>query len=182
MESRLSKVCVVVVVLAAGCASGGEAVSAPDTVATRTTTVRIHEPSAPEDAAKHEAECAAGNAVACHAAALDHYYAPSPDNDAIALERFRTACAAGYAPSCNGVGAMYAAGRAVGKDDVEAVRWFRASCAKDASTGCEHLARAYETGHGVAKDPAAARTAHERGTCLFEQSLGHDAGTCPAVP
>ena len=77
---------------------------------------------------------------------------------------------------------MYAEGRAVAQDDREAVRWFRASCAKDASTGCEHLAQAFATGHGVAKDPDAARTAHERGACLFEQSLGHDAGTCPPVP
>ncbi|HEX7601108.1 MAG TPA: hypothetical protein VF316_05860, partial [Polyangiaceae bacterium] len=88
----------------------------------------------------------------------------------------------GYAPSCNGVGAMYAEGRGVAKDDVEAVRWFRASCAKDAITGCEHLAQAFQTGHGVGKDPDAARVAHARGECLFEQSRGHDAGTCPVVP
>ena len=168
--------------LAAGCASGPEATGGPDTIALRTTTVRIHEPSEPEDAAKHEADCATGDAVACHAAALDHYYARSPEEDAVALARFRTACAAGYAPSCNGVGAMYADGRGVAKDDVEAVRWFRASCAKDASTGCEHLAQAYETGHGVAKDADAARAAHERGKCLFESSLRHEAASCPAAP
>ena len=152
------------------------------TLSVRPITVRIHQPSAPPEAAKHEADCIAGNAIACHAAALDHYYAPSPENDNAALERFRKACAAGYAPSCNGVGTMYAEGRGVAKDDAEAVRWFSASCAKDASTGCEHLAQAFATGHGVAKDPDAARTAHERGACLFEQSLGHDAGACPPVP
>ncbi len=165
-----------VTILAAGCATDSDA------TAPRTTTVRVHEPSGADDAAKHETECAAGNAVACHASALDHYYAHSPGEDGAALERFRKACTAGYAPSCNGVGTMYAEGRGVAKDAVEAVRWFRSSCAKDASTGCEHLAQAFETGRGVAKDPAAARIAHERGTCLFEHSLGHDVGTCPGVP
>jgi len=173
---------VFVLVLAAGCASGSEATGGPDTMGLRPMTIRTHEPSAKPDAAKHEADCAAGNAVACHAAALDHYYARSPEHDAAALERFRKACDAGYAPSCNGVGAMYADGRGVAKDEVEAVRWFRASCANDASTGCEHLAQAFETGHGVGKDPHAARIAHARGECLFEQSLGHDAGVCPAAP
>jgi len=77
---------------------------------------------------------------------------------------------------------MYAQGRGVPEDDVEAVRWYRMSCAKDAVTGCEHLANAYESGHGVAKDAEAARIARERGRCLFEQLLQHDAGVCPALP
>jgi len=170
----------VLTIIAAGCAT--DAASGPEPMAPRTTTIRIHEPSEPADAAKHEADCAAGNAVACHASALDHYYAHSPAEDGPALERFRKACTAGYAPSCNGVGTMYAEGRAVAKDEVEAVRWFRASCAKDAVTGCEHLSQAYETGHGVAKNADAARIAHQRGDCLFEHSLGHDVGVCPDVP
>lgn len=169
-------------VLATGCASRTEVSGGPDTTAVHTSVVGTHEPSAPPDAAKHETDCAAGEPSACHAAALDHYYAPSPENDAAALERFRKACDAGYAASCNGVGTMYAQGRGVTKDEAVAVRWFRVSCAKDASTGCEHLALALEAGQGVAKDADAARTAHQRGRCLFEQSLRHDAGTCPAMP
>jgi anaerobic selenocysteine-containing dehydrogenase len=167
----------------AGCATTGDTSGTSETtMPTQTSTYRTHTPSPPERAAENEAGCQDGDPVACHAAALDHYYAPSPENDIAALERFRKACDAGYAASCNGVGTMYARGRGVPKDEVEAVRWYRMSCAKDAVTGCEHLANAYEAGRGVAKDPEAARIAHERGRCLFEQSLQHDAGVCPALP
>ena len=70
-----------------------------------------HEPSPRAEAAEHERACASGDAIACHAAALDHYYAlPSPDDQAAALARFQRACTAGYAPSCIGVGTMYADG------------------------------------------------------------------------
>jgi TPR repeat protein len=169
----------VVLTLVAGCATTEEP---PGTIAIHPITVRLHQPSEPADAAQHEADCAAGKPVGCHAAALDHYYAHTAADDVAALERFRIACTAGYAPSCNGVGTMYAEGRAVPRDEVEAVRWFRAACASDGSTGCEHLAQAYETGRGVAKDPEAARAAHARGTCLFEHSVGHDVGPCAAAP
>jgi len=176
----LTQHCLLVAIVATGCATTGE--TGPEPVTTQTTIVRLHEPSEPADAEKHEAGCIANNAVACHAAALDHYYTPGPENDVAALERFRKACDAGYAASCNGIGAMYAQGRGVAKDEVEAVRWYRMSCAKDASTGCQHLAQAYETGRGVAKDPDAARAARDRGTCLFEVSLKKVPGPCPAAP
>jgi TPR repeat protein len=174
------------VVVLVGCASSNETTPAWQTTGTaRQSTYRTHTPSPPEIAARNESECAAGDASACHAAALDHYYAPSPENDAIALARFRTACDAGYAASCNGVGTMYAQGRGVAEDDVEAVRWYRLACGKDGSTGCQHLADAYEDGRGVPKDLAAAERARVRGRCLFEQSL-HSAdagiGSCPPAP
>lgn len=181
MSALASSSWCVALMSAVGCATASETTGTPETVA-RTSTYRTHEPSPPDEAARHEAECTAGDAAACHAAALDHYYAPSSENDAAALARFRKACDAGYAPSCNGVGTMYGEGRGVARDDADAVRWYRMACASDGSTGCEHLAAAYEAGRGVAKDAEAARIAHERGRCLFEQSLQHDAGVCPALP
>jgi TPR repeat protein len=182
MSARVRTVASLLAVIAAGCATQGETAPTWQTVPTPRTGVRTHEPSPPDIAAKHEADCAAGDAAGCHRAALDHYYAPSPENDAIALQRFRKACDAGYAPSCNGVGTMYAAGRAVPQDDVEAVKWFRLACAGDGSTGCEHLADAYENGRGVAKDLDAARAARARARCLLDQAVEADAGTCPAAP
>jgi TPR repeat protein len=167
---------------AASCATTGDAASTTETTPTPSRTYRTHTPSPPDEAAQHDAECTAGDAAACHAAALDRYYAPSPENDVAALERFRKACDAGYAASCNGVGTMYAQGRGVSEDDVEAIRWYRMACASDSSTGCQHLADAYEAGRGVTKDAEAARIASERGRCLFEQLLQHDAGVCPALP
>lgn len=170
----------VVSIGAAGCATTGDPVTSETT--THTSTYRTHTPSPPDRAAKHDADCTAGEASACHAAALDRYYAPSPENDVAALERFRKACDLGYAPSCNGIGTMYAQGRGVPKDEVEAVRWYRMACASDSTTGCEHLANAYEAGRGVAKDAEAERLARERAKCLFELTLQHDAGVCPALP
>jgi TPR repeat protein len=119
----------------------------------------------------------------CHAAALDHYYSPaSPEHDAAAVSFFKKGCDGGYAPSCNGLGVMYAEGRGVSKDDVAAVKLFRSSCAADASTGCEHFASSLDAGRGVAKDPALAELARARGRCVFEASLHPDAGACAPLP
>jgi TPR repeat protein len=146
-------------------------------------TVTTHTPSVPEDAAKHETDCAAGDKIACHAAALDHFYsAPDPSNDRAAVDRFRKACDLGYAPSCNGLGVMYAEGRGVVKDEARAAELYRASCDVDASTGCEHLADALRAGRGVAKNEPLSDLARERGRCLFEQSLEKDAGSCAPLP
>jgi len=172
----------IVSISATSCATAGDSATTIETTPTQTSTYRTHTPSPPDEAAQHDAECTAGDASACHAAALDRYYAPSAENDTAALERFRNACDLHYAPSCNGVGTMYAQGRGVTKDEVEAIRWYRMACASDSTTGCEHLANAYEDGRGVAKDAEAARIARERGRCLFELSLQHDAGVCPAMP
>ncbi|HTL36569.1 MAG TPA: hypothetical protein VL326_25725, partial [Kofleriaceae bacterium] len=87
---------------AASCATTSDTVS--NTEPPTPHTVRTHEPSPPDEAAQHAIDCDKGDAAACHGAALDHYYKPSPVEDAKALELFRKACDLGYAPSCNGVG------------------------------------------------------------------------------
>lgn len=154
-------------------------VSSP-TVAPRT--VRTHESRPPEETAESTQACLGGTLTGCHAAALDAYYAKaSPDTDARALALFQKACDQGYAPSCNGLGVLYAEGRGVGKDPVRAASLYRRSCEADASTGCQHLAFALRDGRGVAKDPQAAERADARSKCLFQAALEKGPRTCPTL-
>lgn len=146
-------------------------------------TVRTHEPSEPAEAAGHREACQRGDAAACHAAALDAYYAPSsPVTDRDALLFFQRACDAGYAPSCNGLGLLFAEGRGTPADAGRAAELYRASCLAGASTGCEHLAQALKQGRGVARDEAAARRASARARCVFKASLASASlAGCPAL-
>ena len=143
----------------------------------------IHEPSPPDEAAKNRSECDKGNRVACHAAALDQYYSPpGPDTDRRAFEYFEKACNAGYAPSCNGLGVLYATGRGVAQDEVEAARIYRKACLDGATTACTHLEQALRYGRGVAKDLVAAAAAAARANCVFEASLKHgELEDCPLL-
>lgn len=145
--------------------------------------VRTHEPSAPAEAARHQKECRAGDLPACHAAALDAYYSPSsPSTDRDAFELFKRACDAGYAPSCNGLGVLYAEGRGIGKDVVRAAQLYRVACAADGSTGCQHLAEALSQGVGVVKDQRAAQRARARAKCLNKAPLSHSSiAACPVL-
>jgi len=144
-------------------------------IATTPTTVRTHESRPPEETAVSTSACDNGDLPACHAAALDAYYAPpSPESDARAKALFQRACDAGYAPSCNGLGTLYDQGRGVPEDHVAAVALYRKACASDGSTACQHLAQALRLGRGVAKDEAAADRADARAKCLFDASLAKE--------
>jgi TPR repeat protein len=126
--------------------------------------------------------CEGGDFPACHAAALDAYYAPSsPDSDTRARVMFERGCYGGYAPSCNGLGTLHDQGRGVPKDHVAAVALFRRACAADSSTACQHLAQSLRLGRGVPKDEAAAVRADARHTCLFEASLATTPSPCPPL-
>ncbi|CAN5741559.1 hypothetical protein BH11MYX3_BH11MYX3_05670 [soil metagenome] len=147
-----------------------------------TTTTRTHESRPPEETARSMTACDQGDLPACHAAALDAYYAPaSPDSDARARTLFERACEAGYAPSCNGLGTLRDQGRGMPRDHVAAVALYRRACVADGSTGCQHLAQALRLGRGVAKDEAAAGRADARASCLFEASLAKDSPPCPPL-
>lgn len=145
--------------------------------------VRTHEPSAPAAAARHRQACQQGDAAACHAAALDSYYAPaSPATDREALHYFQRACEAGYAPSCNGLGVLYAEGRGTARDPVRAAQLYRMACEGGASTGCEHFAQALKQGRGVIQDEAAAERASARAKCVFQATLAsRDLASCPGL-
>ena len=179
MALERSRVAAALLAGALGCSG-----AATDGATPRVETVVTHTPSAPPSARDHAARCDAGDLVACHAAALDAYYAPSsPESDARALALFRKACDGGYAPSCNGVGVLQREGRGVPRDEAAAARMFRAACEKDASTACDHLADALERGAGVTRDPEAAARARARGRCVFEASSLHqgDLARCPGL-
>ena len=143
-------------------------------------TVTTHTPSDPEDAEQHRKDCAARVPSACHAAALDAYYAPhSPETDARARRHFELGCELGYAPSCNGLGVLAAEGRGVPQDDRRAASLFRKACEDGAPTGCQHLADALERDAGVPRDPSLAKRAHDRASCLASRV---DAGPCLPLP
>lgn len=166
-----------------GSRTSGPAPSASPLTEERAGEARSHEPSAPTEAARHRTACESGDFVACHAAALNDYHSPpSPDADRRAFEYFERACRGGYAPSCNGLGVMYATGRGVAQDEAEAVRIYHQACLDGASTACTHLEQALRYGRGVAKDGAAAEAAAVRGKCVFEKSLRHEPPTgCPGL-
>jgi TPR repeat protein len=166
------------VLLFAACA--GSQIDTPESPTGHTT--RTHESRPPDETAASTAACDQGDLPACHAAALDAYYAPpSPDSDTRARELFERGCQGGYAPSCNGLGTLHDQGRGVPQDHVAAVALYRRACAADGSTGCQHLAQALRLGRGVAKDEAAADRAEARGTCLAEAALAKGAPPCPPL-
>lgn len=161
----------------------GASADVPPSGTGTSTTVRTHEPSAPGEAAKHLDDCNKGVASACHAAALDAYYQPSAaSTDRAAFDRFKKACDAGYAPSCNGLGLMHAEGRGVKKDPVRAAELYRDACVGGGSTGCQQYADVLTRGVGVAKDKAAADRATVRGKCILEASnKPAKLAACPAL-
>ncbi len=158
-----------------GCAGTQEPPEAPHTT-------RTHESRPADETAVSVTACDHGDLPACHAAALDAYYAPpSPVSDARARDLFERACTAGYAPSCNGLGTLHDQGRGVPEDHAAAVTLYRRACESDGSTGCQHLAQALRLGRGVDKDEAAAARAEARGTCLADAALAKDAPPCPSL-
>src|SRR5687768_9196762 len=105
-----------IALLCAACASSRGEDPLPASPAAVARTVRTHEPRPAEETAESTKACEGGDLPLCHAAALDAYYAPqSPESDARARALFQQACDGGYAPSCNGLGVLYDAGRGVPK-------------------------------------------------------------------
>ena len=101
--------------------------------------------------------------------------------DRAAFSYFQKACDAGYAPSCNGLGTLYAQGRGVAKDLSRAAQLYKSSCAAGASTGCEHLAEAFHRGIGIAQDAAAAERARARARCILKSASERELAACPAI-
>lgn len=146
-------------------------------------TTTTHTPSPPAEAAKHVEGCKDGKPSECHAAGLDAYYQKSdPQTDKVAFDNFKKACDAGYAPSCSGLGILYASGRGVTKDNARAAQFFYDACIAGASAGCRQLADALRHGAGVAKDEAAADRANERQECVFQVELEKaELASCPTI-
>lgn len=162
----------------------GQTTASPST-RLRSFAVRTHEPSPAPEAERHRQGCAEGAPAACHAAGLDAYYKPSdPVTDREALHYFKRACDAGYAPSCNGLGVLFAEGRGTAKDPAQAAQLYQTACVAGASTGCEHLAEALSHGRGVTRDATAADRARARAKCVFAASLANGSATSclPLLP
>jgi hypothetical protein len=92
------------------------------------------------------------------------------------VEAVRKAAEAGNALTMKDLGVMYAKGRGVAKDDVEAVRWYRRGAEAGNALGMYNLGVMYAEGRGVAKDDAEAvrwyRRGAEAGNALGMYNLG----------
>ncbi|MEM9193086.1 MAG: tetratricopeptide repeat protein [Myxococcota bacterium] len=135
-----------------------------------------HQTSGPEARAHARDRCDAGELSACHRAGLDAYHLETPDDDREAVAYFRQACGAGYVPSCNGLGAMYEAGRGVPADLDTATRLYRNACDAGHTTGCHHLEQVYRVHQ---HDDVAASRARARLDCLRQQTS--EGLACPTL-
>ena len=94
-----------------------------------------------------------------------------------ALAQFRKPVEQGYAPALNSIGAMYASGTGVPKDDVEAVNWYRQSAERGYNVAQVNLGFMYENGLGVPQDYANAlqwyHLAADQGSALAQDSVGY---------
>ena len=92
------------------------------------------------------------------------------------LDRRRRAAEQGDASAQNKLGLMYAIGRGVGKDDVEAVRWYRKAAEQGNAWAQNNLGVMYANGRGVGKDDVEAvrwcRKAAEQGDAWAQNNLG----------
>jgi TPR repeat protein len=77
-------------------------------------------------------------------------------DDAVAVDWFRKAAAAGYPRAMAYVGFMYEMGKGVPRDDAEAARWYRRGADAGDKRSQTLLASMYLMGHGVPQDEAAA--------------------------
>ena|GEM_PF-2810159 len=82
----------------------------------------------------------------------------------------------GFAEAQTLLGAMYAAGRGVAKNDAEAVKWYRLAAEQGYARAQYILSQLYGTGRGVAKDEAESakwlRLAAEQGYAKAQLELG----------
>ena len=96
---------------------------------------------------------------------------------ATALRLWRDMAGHGDASAQNGLGALYAQGRGVAKDEVEAVRWYRKAAEQGLARAQNNLGTMYRDGRGIGRDDAAAvswfRKAAEQGYAPGQTNLGY---------
>ncbi|MGB8299280.1 MAG: tetratricopeptide repeat protein [Polyangia bacterium] len=80
---------------------------------------------------------------------------------------FKQVCDGGDMGGCNNLGAMYANGKGVVKDNGRAVALYKQACDGGNMVGCTNLGAMYASGMGVAKDGA-------RAAALYEQACDND--------
>jgi len=102
------------------------------------------------------------------------------------IEAIRTRANAGDADAQYNLGEMYATGRGVPQDDVEAVRWYRKAAEQGNAVAQYYLGITYATGTGVPQDDVEAvawyRKAAEQGDVGSQYYLGMMYRTGDSVP
>jgi TPR repeat protein len=78
------------------------------------------------------------------------------------LEACERECDAGSADRCRRLGATYAFGEGVPKDEARATALFSQACDMKDPSACMFAGQAYEFAHGVAKDDAKAASFYQR--------------------
>ena len=103
-----------------------------------------------------------------------------------AVSWYRRAAAQGDVPGQGNLGAMYANGTGVPRDDEEALRWFRCVVERGGARGQDGLGVMYLDGRGVEQDDQEAvrwfRRAAEQGDARAESSLGYMYANGRGVP
>jgi TPR repeat protein len=103
---------------------------------------------------------------------LGRAYEQSGDNQQ-AMAWYRKAAEQGFALAQNNLGAMYAKGLGVPKDDAQALAWFRKAAEQGVEQAQTSIGISYELGNGVAKDAVQAATwyrkAAEKGFEILDQ-------------
>ncbi|MGB8299281.1 MAG: tetratricopeptide repeat protein [Polyangia bacterium] len=90
-------------------------------------------------------------------------------------ETLRQSCSGGNMHACDDLGAAYAAGKEVAKDEVAAATLYKQACDGGETRGCYHLAEALATGAAVTRDEA-------RAAELFRSScVRGDGASCERV-
>jgi uncharacterized protein len=108
---------------------------------------------------------------------------PKPDE---ALKWFRMASDQGNAAAAQNIGALYAAGFGVPKNEAEAAKWYRISADRGNPVAQAALGALYEAGHGVPQDYAEAlkwyRLAADQKNAAGQNQLGNLYATGRGVP
>ena len=98
------------------------------------------------------------------------------DDYATALNVWRPLAEKGDAAAQYGIGFMYANGKGVPQDDVEAARWFRKAADQGNAVAQLNLGSLYANGQGVPQDRAEAarwyRKAADQGNAVAQLNLG----------
>jgi len=98
------------------------------------------------------------------------------NNFGAAVAQFRRAAEQGYAPAQTNLGAMYAFGQGIPKDDAQAVAWFRKAADQGNAGAQADLGQMYRDGRGVPQDERQAVVwygkAAEQGYAPAQNSLG----------
>jgi len=116
-----------------------------------------------------ELACEAGDIQKCVEMAVvyesDSFFAGQVEPDIVTHLQER-ACAGGHGDSCANLGAVYAAGTRVPRNDAQAIATWKKGCELKSGHACMSVGNRYRFGRGVARDPRLATTYLEQSCTL----------------